>query len=44
MMGSTYNGQYEPVEEVDRALEEIKKVGCSRRGGSRLSNPSGSLP
>ncbi|EFN59728.1 hypothetical protein CHLNCDRAFT_133312 [Chlorella variabilis] len=25
MMGSTYNGQYEPVEEVDRALEEIKK-------------------
>ena len=25
MMGSTYNGQYEPVEEVDRALEDKGK-------------------
>jgi glutamate/tyrosine decarboxylase-like PLP-dependent enzyme len=27
MMASTYTGQYEPVQEVDRVLEEIKQVG-----------------
>ena len=41
MMGSTYNGQFEPVERVDGVLEEIFQVGWGPQPKSEFSSWAG---